>query len=72
LQSAVEQVNPQINAVIETYPERAETLDATAVPGGAFAGVPFLMKDIGSGEAGALQEMGSRLMRGLSWPRSAF
>jgi amidase len=59
---AAEHVNPQINAVLETYPERVAKLDAA--PSGPFAGVPFLLKDVGSGEAGALQEMGSRLMRG--------
>ncbi|MGI9615900.1 MAG: amidase [Acidimicrobiales bacterium] len=35
-----------------------------AVPGGTFAGVPFLRKDFGSGEAGRLMEMGSRLAAG--------
>jgi amidase len=64
LLSAVELVNPQINAVIETYPERVAALDRGARPDGAFAGVPFLLKDIGAGEAGKPQEMGSRLARG--------
>jgi amidase len=62
--AAVEQVNPRINAVIETYPERAEMPATKATPGGAFAGVPFLLKDAGSGEAGARQETGSPLLRG--------
>jgi len=61
---AVDQVNPRINAVIETYPERVAALDRDARPEGAFAGVPFLLKDIGAGEAGKQQEMGSRLARG--------
>ena len=61
---AVELVNPQINAVIETYPERVATLDRHATRGGPFAGVPFLLKDIGAGEAGKPQELGSRLTRG--------
>jgi amidase len=64
LLAAVDQVNPQINAVIETYPERVRALDPHAAPDGTFAGVPFLLKDIGSGEAGRPQEMGSRLARG--------
>ncbi len=62
--AAVEKVNPQINAVIETYPERVAALDPHMAPHGPFAGVPFLLKDIGSAEAGKRQEMGSRLMRG--------
>jgi len=63
-QQAVDKVNPQINAVIETYPERIAALDRDYVQNGAFAGVPFLLKDVGSGEAGKRQEMGSRLTRG--------
>jgi amidase len=62
--AAVEQTNPRINAVIETYPERVAALDPHVAPHGPFAGVPFLLKDIGSGEAGKRQEMGSRLTRG--------
>ncbi len=61
---AVEKVNPKINAVIETYRDRIEGLDEHTIPPGPFAGVPFLMKDIGAGEAGRLQESGSRLMKG--------
>src|SRR5437762_14372049 len=61
---AVELVNPQINAVIATYPERVAALDHRTQPNGAFAGVPFLLKDIAAGEAGKPQEMGSRLARG--------
>src|SRR5581483_6798711 len=64
LLASVERVNPHINAVIETYSERARALDPHAASDGPFAGVPFLLKDIGSGEAGQLQELGSRLARG--------
>ena len=61
---AVERVNPRINAVIEVFTDRVEGLKDAAIPPGPFAGVPFLMKDIGSGEAGRKQEFGSRLMKG--------
>jgi len=61
---AVEKVNPRINAVIEVYSDRIEGLDDRAVSAGPFAGVPFVMKDVGAGEAGRSQEMGSRLMKG--------
>ncbi|MCX9082672.1 MAG: amidase [Candidatus Methanoperedens sp.] len=61
---AVEKVNPRINAVIEVYSDRIEKLDDRAIPTGPFAGVPFLMKDIGAGENGRRQEWGSRLMKG--------
>jgi amidase len=61
---AVEKVNPKINAVIEIYHDRIEGLDDQAVPTGPFAGVPFLMKDVGAGEGGRRRESGSRLMKG--------
>jgi len=70
--SAVERVNPQINAVLETYPERIAALERGARPGGAFAGVPFLLKDIGASEAGKPQEMGARLARGRLAPADSF
>jgi amidase len=70
--AAVEKVNPKINAVIETYSERVETLDDGAVPNGPFAGVPFLMKDLGSAEKGKRQERGSRLMKGYVAEKDAF
>lgn len=58
---AFEKVDPAINAVVEFY------ADAESLPGpvdGAFAGVPFLRKDIGATEEGRLQECGSRLLKG--------
>ncbi len=69
---AVEKVNPRINAVIEVFTDRAEGLKGVPTPSGPFAGVPFLMKDIGSGEAGRKQEFGSRLMRGYVVPKDPF
>ena len=61
---AVEKVNPKINAIIEVYQDRIEALNDPLTPDSPFAGVPFLMKDIGAGEGGRLQESGSRLMKG--------
>lgn len=61
---AVEKVNPRINAVIEVWSDRIKGLDSLPTPDGPFAGVPFLLKDIGAGEQGRLQESGSRLMKG--------
>lgn len=61
--AAVAAVNPQINAVIELY----DTPDQrTAAPSGPFAGVPFLVKDMGMAPAGARRECGSRLARGMT------
>jgi amidase len=54
---AVEKVNPRINAIIEVYFDRIDALDEHAIPAGPFAGVPFLMKDVGAGESGRLQSI---------------
>lgn len=64
--AAIEKINPQINAVIETY-EVATDLPQPAIDG-TFAGVPFLLKDIGSHDAGVKFELGSRLAQGLLAP----
>ncbi|MGQ3294919.1 MAG: amidase, partial [Shinella sp.] len=58
---AHDKVDPAINAVVEFY---ADAEDVTGPEDGVFAGVPFLRKDVGSKEAGRLQEYGSRLMKG--------
>jgi amidase len=58
-------VNPQINAVIETYAEPLEGSDDPAAP---FRGVPFVIKDLVLHAAGRRVEMGSRLAKGLSFP----
>ncbi len=61
---AVEKVNPRINAIIEVFSDRVKGA-ANQVFAGPFAGVPFLMKDIGAQQAGRRQESGSRLMKGF-------
>jgi amidase len=62
--AAIAAVNPRINAVVETFPERA----ATATARGPLGGVPFLRKDILIQEEGGLSEFGSRLAAGLRMP----
>ena len=69
---AIEKVNPKINAVIEVYNDRIEGMDEKTISDGPFAGVPFLMKDIGAGEKGRLQESGSRLMKGHVSDKDSF
>jgi amidase len=64
---AIAAVNPRINAVIETFPERA----ASATASGPLAGVPFLRKDILIQEEGGLTEFGSRLAAGLRMPSAS-
>ena len=62
---AIALANPTLGAVVETYPDRIEALDETALGRGPFAGVPFLMKDVFGHEAGRRIEFGSRLCRGM-------
>src|SRR5579883_2078871 len=63
--AAIAKVDPALSGVVEVF------ADAVADPAGngtnldgPFAGLPFLMKDLGPTMKGRLQEMGSLLMRG--------
>jgi amidase len=62
---AIAAANPAVNAVVEVYPDRIDTLDETTLGNGPFRGVPFLMKDVFGHEAGRKIEFGSRLCRGM-------
>ncbi|MEN9630545.1 MAG: hypothetical protein RJA10_3773, partial [Pseudomonadota bacterium] len=62
---AIEAVNPQVNAVVETYPDRIDGLDEATLGSGPLRGVPFLMKDVFGHEAGRVIEFGSRLCKGM-------
>ena len=64
---AIEKLNPHVNAVIETFPDRA---DSTPASDGPFAGVPFLVKDFPI-EAGVQAEMGSQLAAGFTPARDS-
>jgi amidase len=62
---AIAATNPALSAVIEVFDDVvADPLKDGMNPHGIFAGVPYLMKDLGPTLKGRLQEMGSRLMRG--------
>jgi amidase len=63
--AAAEAINPAVNAVVETYPDRIDALDERTLGDGPFRGVPFLMKDVFGHEAGRKIEFGSRLCRGM-------
>jgi amidase len=66
---AIHAANPALNAIIETYdPAGTVAADAEGDAVGAFAGVPFLLKDIGSHDANVTFELGSRLAKGLRAP----
>src|SRR2546422_2610083 len=62
---AMAAINPAINAVVETYPDRIDSLDEKTLGDGPFRGVPFLMKDVFGHEAGRKIEFGSRLCKGM-------
>ena len=63
--AGIAQVNPELSAVVEVFDDLVTNpfKDGTN-PQGPFAGVPFLMKDLGPTVKGRLQEMGSLFMRG--------
>ena len=63
---AIAAVNPAINAVVETYPDRIEGLDEKSLGSGPFRGVPFLIKDVFGHEKGRKIEFGSRLCEGMT------
>jgi amidase len=59
----IEAVNPTINAVVTPLFEEALAQARRPLPSGPLAGVPFLLKDLGFGQAGVLQTAGSRALR---------
>jgi amidase len=67
----IDTLNPPLNAVIHRlYDEALQAADAP--PGdGAFAGVPFLLKDLLSSYAGAPIRSGSRILDGYIAPNDS-
>src|SRR5882672_6397947 len=63
---AMAAINPAINAVVETYPDRIDSLDEKTLGDGPFRGVPFLIKDVFGHEKGRKIEFGSRLCEGMT------
>jgi len=63
--AGVARVNPLLSAVVEVFDDAvADPFKAGTRADGFFAGVPFLVKDLGPTLKGRLQEMGSLFMRG--------
>lgn len=63
--AGIAMTNPALSAVVEVFGDVvADPLRDGLDPAGAFAGVPYLMKDLGPTLKGRLQEMGSLLMQG--------
>lgn len=66
--SAIEAVNPSLNAVIGLVEAETRATLAKPLPEGPFTGVPFLMKDLVLHMAGVPTDMGSRLFKGMVAP----
>ena len=63
--AGIARVDPALSGVVEVFDDVvADPLRDGMDPEGPFAGVPYLMKDLGPTLKGRLQEMGSLLMRG--------
>ena len=63
--AAVAMTNPALGAVIEVFDDAvADPVGNGTDTDGLFAGVPYLMKDLGPTLKGRLQEFGSMLMQG--------
>ncbi|MBI5265582.1 MAG: amidase [Bradyrhizobium sp.] len=63
--AGIVKVDPKLTGVVEVFTDAVKNpaTDGTNLDG-PFAGLPFLMKDLGPTMKGRLQEMGSLLMRG--------
>ncbi|MGA7823739.1 MAG: amidase [Steroidobacteraceae bacterium] len=61
---AIARIDPRINAIVGPTPEAAAAAIERRPSTEPFAGVPFLLKDIGAHMAGVPQEMGARSCRG--------
>jgi amidase len=60
-----EQVNPAIIAIVHKQYDQARKTVATRLPAGPFAGVPYLIKDLGFFEKGEPATYGSQLYAGF-------
>ncbi|MEL6981874.1 MAG: amidase family protein, partial [Actinomycetota bacterium] len=66
----IERLNPDLNAVIWSDPEAARAAADAPLPSGPFAGVPFLIKDIGATQAGLPTWLGNQALKAAGLRRS--
>ena len=63
--AGIAKVDPALSGVVEIFDDAIAAPDKNGTNlNGPFAGLPFLMKDLGPTMQGRLQEMGSLLTRG--------
>src|ERR1043165_7049285 len=62
---AIAAINPELNAVVETYPDRIDAVVESRLGTTPFRAVPLLMKDGAGPEAGRKIEFGSRLCKDM-------
>jgi amidase len=60
-----EAVNPKINAIVHKQYEQAHATIGKGLPNGPLAGVPYLIKDLATFEAGEPARLGSSLYAGF-------
>lgn len=68
---AIDRLDGKLNAVIGRTPGEMERALRDGPGDGAFAGVPFLVKDVGSHMANVPSECGSRLFEGVQFPHDS-
>ena len=59
----IERLNPGLNAVVTKMYEQARGVATGELPDGPFAGVPFLLKDLGAPYDGVRMTLGASLLR---------
>ena len=63
----IEELNPQVNAVIHEFFEDGLAAAAGDLPDGPFKGVPFLLKDLGAAFAGQPYHLGTQLLKDIDF-----
>ena len=59
----IERSNPRLNALITPLFDQARAAARSSIPAGPFAGVPFLLKDLGASLGGVRMTMGSAFLK---------
>jgi amidase len=69
--SAIERLNPRLNAVVRVLADAARSKAHNAFPDGPFSGVPFLLKDTGVTLSDVPTEYGSRYFKNYTRPHDS-